>query len=485
MADLMHPRSVFREKPNFSMLAEKYPEFKKFCQLNIKNKIVYDFKNREAMKVLSETLLWHYFGIQTCIPVDRLIPTIPLRLNYILWVEDLITLLPQENLVFNDTDQKQVRGIDIGCGSCAVYMLLGAKIKNWDFLGLCFDSDFENVQSSVENIGMNDLSHKIEVQKVENGYALSDVLDPSSSWTFCLTNPPFYDSEESCDRFDKQRTGLNELATPGGETCVVGTLIDHSLVLRTRVQWYTALVGIKKNLTILKQRLSDTEGVKQIETTEFRQGKTWRWGIAWTFCENVSPMKKDLMKQKTSIGTSQKKVVKPIEYILALTELKNCQDIEKDIVKFQKLASYLKEELEKTSDSFCETVSEIPCCVKLRFNAKKVTWLHCRRQRRANKSKTPEKPTSSSFASCVDQHCESVSSLKRNYESEYDLNYEKNDDDDLISKEPDSKYPRLSDQHYDFNDNEDYKTWLQKSNAEVLQGWQFDRLNIQTYGFYG
>ena len=488
MADLMHPRSVFREKPNFSLLAEKYPEFKKFCQLNIKNKIVYDFKNREAMKVLSETLLWHYFGIQTCIPVDRLIPTIPLRLNYILWVEDLITLLPENEVALNsNSDQKkQVRGIDIGCGSCAVYMLLGAKIKNWDFLGLCFESDFENVQSSVENIDMNDLSNKIEVEKVENGYALSDVLDPSSSWTFCLTNPPFYDSEDGADRVGKQQPGVSELATPGGETTVIGTLIDHSLVLRSRVQWYTALVGIKKNLSILKQRLSCLEGVKQIETTEFRQGKTWRWGIAWTFCENVSPMRKDLIKQKSPSVANQKKN-KPIEYSLALSDLKNCQSLEKDIHKFQKLAAYLKDVLENISESYLETVSEIPCCAKFRFNAKKVTWLHSRRQRRAMNSKTPEKmsicekfpaslksPTSSSG---FESSSQTVSFLKRNLDWENGLQDVPEEDGDSSLKEPDPKCPKLFDQRFDFNDNEESchsKTDINGAHFHCCDGFEMD-----------
>ena len=384
-SDLMHPRSVFRTKPNFALLAEKYPEFKEFCSLNIKNKLKYDFKNREAMRVLSQTLLEHYFGLKTCIPSNKLIPTVPLRLNYILWIEDLINLLPNES----NSENRQVRGIDIGCGSCAIYMLLGAKVHKWKFLGLCLESDYENVHSSLENISLNDLNDRIEVQRVENGYALSDILDPSSTWTFCLTNPPFYDTDTS-----SEAGSANECSTPGGETSVISTLIDHSLIVGPRVQWYTALVGIKKNLAPLKQRLSAIEAVRRVETTEFRQGKTWRWGLAWTFCDNVSaPLPNYSSKKRNAIKPNDKSVCKPVEWSIAVNEFANLMHLDKDLEKFQSISQMAQELLKDLSDVVVESISDIPSCLKLKLVAKKVTWIHSRRQRRANKKskESPEK----------------------------------------------------------------------------------------------
>jgi len=446
----MHPRSVFRTKPNFALLAEKYPEFKQFCSLNFKNKLSYDFKNREAMKVLSETLLFHYFGLRTCIPSNRLVPTVPLRLNYILWIEDLISLLPLDDYV---SESRTVRGIDIGCGSCAIYMLLGAKVNSWNFLGLCLESDYENVHSSLENITMNDLSDKIEVERVENGYALSDVLDPSYEYTFCLTNPPFFDTDISVSEAGSQV----EVSTPGGEIAVITTLINHSLILQTRVKWFTALVGIKKNLAPLKARLKEIESVKRIETTEFRQGKTWRWGIAWTFCDNVTAPLPNYASKSHRLSKTQpvtRMHVKPVEWSVGLAEFSNLMHLDKDLEKFATLSKLAQNLLKEIKESTLDVVSDIPSCVKLKFAAKKVSWLHGRRQRRAEK-KTPQKSLQSTLSyqtaeqspNEIEMQNSSSNILKRGLQFDendpLELEIEANEEDYLI--QPCSKKAKTSD----------------------------------------
>lgn len=66
-----------------------------------------NFKDPEAVRALTCTLLREDFGLSIDIPLERLIPTVPLRLNYIHWVEDLIG--------HQDSDRTTVRrGIDIG-----------------------------------------------------------------------------------------------------------------------------------------------------------------------------------------------------------------------------------------------------------------------------------------------------------------------------------------------------------------------------------
>lgn len=70
-----------------------------------KGKVTIDFKDARSIRVLTKCLLKSDFNLDVEIPEDRLVPTLPLRLNYILWIEDLMTAIGR------DTD---VQGIDIG-----------------------------------------------------------------------------------------------------------------------------------------------------------------------------------------------------------------------------------------------------------------------------------------------------------------------------------------------------------------------------------
>jgi 23S rRNA (adenine1618-N6)-methyltransferase len=74
-----------------------------------------------------------------------------------------------------------------------------------------------------------------------------------------------------------------EMLTPGGEVAFVSKMIDESLALRDRVQWYTSMLGKFSSLSALIQKLRDN-GIDNYAATEFLQGnKTRRWGIAWSF----------------------------------------------------------------------------------------------------------------------------------------------------------------------------------------------------------
>ena len=102
----MHERNKYREPPDFKKLAEKYSEFAKHVHVSGDGKGHLNFKDPEAVRELTYTLLKEDFSISLDVPLDRLIPTLPLRLNYIHWIEDLI-----------DGGCKlgsEVRGIDIG-----------------------------------------------------------------------------------------------------------------------------------------------------------------------------------------------------------------------------------------------------------------------------------------------------------------------------------------------------------------------------------
>ena len=99
----MHPRNPYKtKKPNFMELAIKYPEFRAKVTQNLSGKVILDFKDPEALRALTVALLQDDFGLVVSLPIDRLIPTVPQRLNYILWLEDIF-----EN-------SRELKGIDIG-----------------------------------------------------------------------------------------------------------------------------------------------------------------------------------------------------------------------------------------------------------------------------------------------------------------------------------------------------------------------------------
>lgn len=56
--------------------------------------------------MLTTILLKKDFDLDVYLPIGKLIPTIPLRLNYLLWLEDLFNL--------NFDSSKKIKGIDIG-----------------------------------------------------------------------------------------------------------------------------------------------------------------------------------------------------------------------------------------------------------------------------------------------------------------------------------------------------------------------------------
>jgi methyltransferase len=99
----MHPRNTYKKrKPDFQALSTKFDYFKEKVTINETGKVILDFKDPAALRALTRALLEDDFGLTVTLPLDRLIPTVPQRLNYILWLEDIIG---KEN---------GAKGIDIG-----------------------------------------------------------------------------------------------------------------------------------------------------------------------------------------------------------------------------------------------------------------------------------------------------------------------------------------------------------------------------------
>ena len=73
----------------------------------------------------------------------------------------------------------------------------------------------------------------------------------------------------------------------GGELEFVKRTIHDSLQLKKRLRWYSCVLGKKCSLPPLKEELR-IQGVPKVTYTEFCQGQTMRWALAWSFYDDVT-----------------------------------------------------------------------------------------------------------------------------------------------------------------------------------------------------
>ena len=176
-----HPRNIYRDSPpDFGTLAGRVPSFRKYVRepppRSKKLKPWMDFKDPHALRELLVALLAVDLRLNLDIPVDRLIPTLTLRLNYIHFIEDLLLLSVRERELervrngargsgapqgaaagseeFVDDavwlarlipEGPHIRGLDIGVGASCIYPLLGARMHDWSFVGTDVDPVALNV----------------------------------------------------------------------------------------------------------------------------------------------------------------------------------------------------------------------------------------------------------------------------------------------------------------------------------------------------
>ena len=127
----MHPRNRYYAKPaDFLQLSKSYPALQPYVIQRTTEYGTVDFSNNKAVKQLTKALLAQDFDLEWDIDEGHLVPTIPLRLNYLHWIEDLLS--EYEGMVPRG---HEVQGLDIGVGASCIYPLLGVKMNDWKFYG--------------------------------------------------------------------------------------------------------------------------------------------------------------------------------------------------------------------------------------------------------------------------------------------------------------------------------------------------------------
>ncbi|EPS43464.1 hypothetical protein H072_2531 [Dactylellina haptotyla CBS 200.50] len=285
----MHPRNIYQDTISFAKLAKDYPDFAK-C---LKGRNSIDFHDPEAVRQLAKALLKRDFNLDVDLPEDRLCPAIPNRLNYILWLNDLIT---DTHGYMTTPESNKVVGVDIGTGASAIYPLLGCShFPHWQFITT--DIDSTSLSNATRNIQQNSLDGRVTIVDVSASPTIfpPEVTENSLTIDFAMCNPPFYTSINDMLSSAKLKSvpplsactgSTTEMVTEGGEVSFVGRMVDESLKLREKIRWYTSMLGklgsVEKIVDKLKQN-----GVSNYVVGEFVQGvgKTKRWAVGWSFSD--------------------------------------------------------------------------------------------------------------------------------------------------------------------------------------------------------
>ncbi|KAK2078875.1 hypothetical protein QBZ16_002565 [Prototheca wickerhamii] len=307
------------EEPDFAALAGQYPALQPFVlQRRPGARPTIDFGDPRACAALTTALLAHDFGIRWSLPEGHLIPPLTGRSNYIHWLQDLLDLSSPKG--------QPIRGLDIGTGANLIYPLLGARLCGWAFVGsdvsrgalaaaaklreanleLADRIELRHVPMQPEQLrffdgeGGSDAvggTHQTDcrdgalvpsadndIQGVGTGILSGAIRNGDPLFAFSMCNPPFFESMEEAGLNPATGFGGTELEMvyPGGEAAFVLAMARDSTTVNRRVHWFTTMVGKKATLKSLRAALH-TLGVRALRTTEFSQGRTSRWAVAWSW----------------------------------------------------------------------------------------------------------------------------------------------------------------------------------------------------------
>lgn len=331
--DKLHPNNIYAyRKPDFQKLGETYEWLQPYIQdaKNEEKKQRIDFTNPDACRALAKAQFEHDFGVCWDLCGDYLVPPLANRLNYLCWIDDLIHLFVPEDIdwKWNEMEDgetmlpKIVRIMDVGCGANLVYPLLGASYFGWNFVGA--DINAHALQSAVRNREANPhvapmillryINTQFEqgkqlfpvTQGVGKGIISSVLMASDGVFHATMCNPPFFGSMEEAGRnpsTDYKGTPL-EMVYPGGEEAFVRHMIEDSITIKNKVVWFTTMVGKKDTLKMARKLIYSIGATVELRTTEFIQGKTSRWGVAWTFMAPKNLTMKPLIHHTYSNQTS-------------------------------------------------------------------------------------------------------------------------------------------------------------------------------------
>ncbi len=191
----LHPRNKHRERYDFKILIDTYPELAQFVKVNNYQDESIDFFNPEAVKALNKALLMHYYDIRNwSIPQNYLCPPIPGRANYIHHIADLLYRQLPTISGRNTKEGIRIKCLDIGVGANCVYPIIGIKEYGWTFIGsdidpLAIESAKKIADSNPSLAGKIDLRIQTNPKDIVRG-----IINKDEFIDLTICNPPFHAS---------------------------------------------------------------------------------------------------------------------------------------------------------------------------------------------------------------------------------------------------------------------------------------------------
>ncbi len=289
----LHPLNPFAAPYPLAELVQLQPALGACLTTTPDGRDTVNFADPAAVQLLNTALLQWQFGLSYYqIPPGYLCPAVPGRLDYLLYLNDLLTQSHQGKKV----PAAAVQLLDIGCGANLIYALLAAKALRWQAIGS--DIDAIALQNAASLIEQNGLQRQLSLRQQANPQAIfHGVIQPGDYLDLTLCNPPFHDSPEAAAAGSarKQRNlGLqstaplnfagqaNELWCEGGEPAFLRRMLAESKDFAHQVYWFSTLVSKQQHLPKLQQQLQQL-GATQVQVISMAQGNKQSRILAWSF----------------------------------------------------------------------------------------------------------------------------------------------------------------------------------------------------------
>lgn len=306
--EMLHPRNRHRNRYDFPGLIQSNAPLSAYVSENQYGDLSVDFKNAQAVKVLNQSLLKHFYGIELWdIPEGYLCPPIPGRADYIHYLADLL----EGDSEVQAPRGKHIKILDVGVGANCIYPLIGHKEYGWSFVGSEIDSlALKNARGIVE---ANSFSKAISIRKQSaSSSVFNGIIKPGEKFDATLCNPPFHASRQAAMegagrkwknlKHRKQEDDMlnfggqnTELWCEGGEEHFVRQMIRESVQYSGSCKWFTSLISRKETLAGCYRELARA-GAVTVKTIDMSQGQKKSRILAWTF-RSIEPTSELSVKQ--------------------------------------------------------------------------------------------------------------------------------------------------------------------------------------------